>query len=87
MKKINFSDIKGILSRDEMKQIKGGSMGDHRCNAWSCTSIGGYEPAIYNGVCGTAFENPNVCVCFNPATQAWLPTFDCGIIDPYEGNG
>lgn len=46
MKKSNFSfkDIKGILTRDEMKQIKGGSGGSDSCYLRCSTDSGCSSP-------------------------------------------
>lgn len=77
MKKINFSDIKGILSRDEMKQIKGGSKGDPRCSQVACFAPDAFPSPIGNGTCGTPFENQEVCVCYNASGQFYAPSLDC----------
>jgi len=59
-KKINFSNIKGMLSNDQMKSIKGGSVGDPGCgNKCYITLPDGNREQI--GTCGT-FEG--TCACF-----------------------
>ena len=54
-KKINFNNIKGMLSNDQMKTIKGGSSGNAACGTWCWV---GNNP---NGSCG--YYN-SVCACF-----------------------
>ncbi|WP_158994694.1 hypothetical protein [Mucilaginibacter sp. L196] len=58
-KKINFSNIKGMLSNDQMKSIKGGSAGDPGCGTVCTINLdnGRTEP----GICGT-YES--TCACF-----------------------
>jgi len=53
-KSFKFKDIKGILSRDEMKQIKGGSGGG------DCSIDGG------NNCCGVTCTTSSLCfgVCY-----------------------
>ncbi|WP_158994696.1 hypothetical protein [Mucilaginibacter sp. L196] len=65
-KKINFSDIKGMLSKDQMKSIKGGSAGDPGCGT-SCTVYlnGGGQTG---GVCGTW---DNQCACFSSVSPGY----------------
>jgi len=56
-KKINFSNIKGMLSNDQMKTIKGGSSGNLACGTWCWID---HDP---NGSCGYA---NGICSCYAP---------------------
>jgi len=57
-KKLNFGNIKNMLSRDQMKQIRGGSGGG--CNVGACNVYSG--GVAYPGDCGTNF-NGGKCQC------------------------
>jgi len=65
-KKINFSDIKGMLSKDQMKSIKGGSIGDPSCGGDTlCTYFA--NGVAKTGECGSYGTPTNfVCVCYSP---------------------
>ena len=58
-KEFNFKNIKGMLSRDEMKAIKGGS-GTTFCSTGPCS----YYESGNGKVNGTCITNSNgSCVC------------------------
>jgi hypothetical protein len=70
-KKINFSDIKGMLSKDQMKSIKGGSIGDPSCAhpAKNCSYTDGYGHVQTSGVCGSYESN---CACFSTINPGFM---------------
>jgi len=68
-KKINFSNIKGMLSNDQMKSIKGGSVGDPVC--------GGAKPCNYTDAYGTpqtgkcgSYEL--TCACYSTINPGYM---------------
>lgn len=62
MKKMNFQNIKNVLSRDEMKKIIAGGSGDKICTHDSCS---GTCYNTCNGVKteGTCSTNQYGCMC------------------------
>lgn len=64
-KKIGFSDIKSMLTRDQMKQIKGGSGGNPNCagdtgySQWYCCTGSGTATDLGSTTCEKASENCN----------------------------
>ncbi len=63
-KKIGFSDIKSMLTRDQMKQIKGGSgggnpncAGDTGTSQWYCCTGPGTATDSGNTTCEIASQN------------------------------
>ena len=50
-KQFNFKNIKGMLSRDEMKKIQGGGCGG--CSSWKCCKDGACTDCYNNLECNT----------------------------------
>jgi len=60
-KKTSFGNIRGMLSNDQMKAIKGGSAGDPGCGPTNCSINRGNGVIEKIGACGT-YEG--TCACF-----------------------
>ena len=71
-KKISFSNIKGMLSNDQMKSIKGGSAGDPGCGTSCQINLDNNNYEI--GICGT-YEG--LCACFATGYTQFSPTNGC----------
>jgi len=73
-KKHFFADIKSMLSRDQMKQIKGGSQGNPVCGT-TCSGYDYQTQFTFIGTCGSV--DPGVCGCYNSAFGFAVTSQDC----------